>query len=499
MWPFSKGASEPSKNQPIFFTNTLSGKKEVFIPLKPEQASMYSCGPTVYSKQHIGNLKAPLFSDLVARVLESNGYRVRRVINITDVGHLTGDNEGDADTGEDKMEVGAKREGRSAEDIASEYTKIFQDDIRAIGLDTNAILFPHATHYIPEQIAMVQALEKKGLTYRTHDGIYFDTAKFPGYGKLGGIPEDHIKSGDAQSVVDRIALAGRGRIKANDEKRNPTDFALWKFSPAGVLRQQEWQSPWGRGFPGWHIECSAMSKALLGIELDIHTGGIDHIPVHHNNEIAQSESANGRPLARYWLHEAFVNIQDEKISKSVGNVVYLSDITERGYHPLALRYFFLQAHYRTPVSFTWEALAAANEALTRLWRLAREAKEAAKGIAVHGDSGERIRSALRDDVGTPRAIALLWEILRDEDISLKEIWGAVLAADEVLGLSLANPPHISRSVEESTPADVLQMVREREAARADKDFARADELRIHIEGRGYAVEDSADGPVIVRK
>ncbi len=259
MWPFSRKpkALEPG---PIFFTNTLGGQKQQFVPLKPGIATMYSCGPTVYSKQHIGNLKAPLFADLVARTLALNGLRVRRVINITDVGHLVSD----GDEGEDKMEVGARRENRSAEDIAAEYTRLFQDDLRALNIDTKDIQFPHATQYIPEQIEMIKALEKGGHTYRTHDGIYFDVSTFPGYGKLGGVPEDVVKSGTAETVADRVALAGRGRIAENKEKRNPADFALWKFSPAGAMRQQEWPSPWGRGFPGWHIECSAMSKALLG-------------------------------------------------------------------------------------------------------------------------------------------------------------------------------------------------------------------------------------------
>lgn len=493
MWPFSRSpkALQPG---PVFFTNTLGATKQQFVPLKPGVAVMYSCGPTVYGKQHIGNLKAPLFADLVARSLMLNGYRVRRVINITDVGHLVSD----ADEGEDKMEVGARRENRSAEDVASEYTRLFQDDLRGLNIAIGDIQFPRATQYIREQIEMIRTLEKQGHTYRTHDGIYFDISTFPAYGKLGGVPEDIIKSGGADTVADRIALAGRGRIAENKEKRNPADFALWKFSPAGSRRQQEWPSPWGRGFPGWHIECSAMSKALLGPELDIHTGGIDHIPVHHNNEIAQSESANLKPLARYWLHEAFVTMHDEKIAKSVGNVIYLSDIVERGFHPLSLRYFFLQAQYRTPVSFTWEALAASNEALTRLWKLARAAKEEAKGVASHGDLSERMRALLSDDLATPKALALLWEAVQDDDLSAKEIWGAVETADMVLGLSLTNPPHAERT-RVQVPKDVEELAKEREDARAARDFARADELRIHIESRGYAVEDTAEGPKIHKK
>ncbi|MDB4992252.1 MAG: cysteine--tRNA ligase [Parcubacteria group bacterium] len=493
MWPFSRSIKELRGGQ-VFLTNTLGGKKQSFIPLKPGQVTLYSCGPTVYSKQHIGNLKAPLFADLVARVLKANDFHVRRVINITDVGHLVSD----ADEGEDKMEVGARKENRSAEDIAAEYTRLFQDDLRSMNIDTNDIQFPHATQYIPEQIAMVKTLESQGHTYRIRDGIYFDVSTFPGYGKLGNIPQEFIKTGTAGDVADRVTLAGRGRIKENTEKRNPQDFALWKFSPAGSARQQEWSSPWGLGFPGWHIECSAMSKALLGAEIDIHTGGIDHIPVHHNNEIAQSESANGKPLARYWMHEAFVTIQDEKISKSLGNDIYLSDITNRGFHPLALRYFFLQAHYRTPLSFSWDALGASAEALNRLWKITRTIKEDSKGIAVYGDESERIRALAADDLGTPRVIAALWEIVRDDEISPKKIWGAIETAEAVLGLSLTKPP-FAQIIQTPVPADVIQFAHEREAARQAQDYARADELRIHIENRGYTVEDSSSGPKIHSK
>ncbi len=497
MWPFTQKPSVP-RSVPVFLTNTLSGKKEVFVPLKPGVVTQYTCGPTVYGQAHIGNLRPYIFSDVLTRVLMQNGYHVRKVINITDVGHLTGENEGDANQGEDKMEKSSRETGTSALAIADRYTKMFIDDIRALNVDTDAILFPRATHYIQEQIAMVQVLEKKGFTYRIHDGIYFDVSKFPGYGKLGGIPQDYSKNGSASTVQDRIAVAGRARIKENLEKRNSQDFALWKFSPPGSRRQQEWSSPWGRGFPGWHIECSAMSKALLGTEIDIHTGGIDHISVHHNNEIAQSEGASGRQFVRYWLHGAFLTIDEERIGKSVGNVIYLSEAVEHGYHPLALRYFFLQAGYRSPISFSWESLAASNEALNRLWRIARELKSEAKGMLANSEVAENIRQLLRDDLSTPKALALLWETVRDEELSPKVRYGALIAADEVLGLWLSKPPAFSR-ISQSIPSDLQTLADEREQARSARDFARADELRIHIENRGYAVEDSAEGPVIVKK
>ncbi|CAN5731533.1 cysteine--tRNA ligase [soil metagenome] len=497
MWPFSRKPSTP-RSAPVFLTNTLSGKKEVFVPLKPGVVTQYTCGPTVYGQAHIGNLRQYIFSDVLTRVLIQNGYHVRKVINITDVGHLTGENEGDANQGEDKMEKSSRETGNSASDIADRYTKLFIDDIRALNINTDAILFPRATHYIQEQIAMIQVLEKKGHTYRIHDGIYFDVSTFPGYGKLGNIPQDYIKNGSASTVQDRIALAGRGRIKENLEKRNPADFALWKFSPLGSRRQQEWSSPWGRGFPGWHIECSAMSKALLGTEIDIHTGGIDHIPVHHNNEIAQSEGASGHQFVRYWMHGAFLTIDEERIGKSIGNVIYLSEIAERGYHPLAFRYFLLQAGYHSAISFSWEALGASSEALNRLWRIARELKAETKGMHTASEFSDSMRQILSDDLATPKALALLWETLRDDDLSPKVRYGVLLTADAVLGLSLAEPPAVSR-VSQTIPADVQALADEREQARSARDFARADELRIHIENRGYAVEDSADGAVIVRK
>lgn len=483
MWPFSRKPKAPSVPA-VLLTNTKSGKKEAFAPLKPGQVLMYSCGPTVYSRQHIGNLRAAVFSDTLARMLMQSGYKVRRVTNITDVGHLTGDNEGDADAGEDRMEKSARETGMQASEIAERYTSQYLDDIRALHIDTNQILFPKATTYIPEQIALIKALEELGHTYRTPDGIYFDTSTFPSYGVLGGVAHAH----GTETLESRIQQAA--------QKRNPADFALWRFPPLGVKRQQEWPSPWGRGFPGWHLECSAMIKALLGPEIDIHTGGIEHISVHHNNEIAQSEPVNRKPLARYWLHNAHLSLEGEKISKSLGNALYLSDLTEQHIHPLALRYLFLQAHYRSPLSFTWESITAAHEALTRLWKIAKEVKESAKGQRTSSPALETFAQFLRDDLGTPRALAFLWERLKAEDLSAKATWALIEDAEHALGLSLTNPPQL-RPV--SVPDEVQRWVREREEARAARDFARADALRIHIENRGYAVDDTATGPVITRK
>lgn len=474
--------SEPAQSDaPLFFTNTLSGKKEVFSSRKAGEVSMYSCGPTVYSKQHIGNLKAPVFADLVARVLTSSGYRVRRVMNITDVGHLVSD----ADEGEDKMEKGARLEGRTAQETAARYTKAFLEDIRALNIDTDALSFPRATDYIKEQVAMIATLEEKGYTYKTSDGVYFDTSRFPSYGAL-------THAGGAYRE-EAFAEIGR-RIAGNSEKKHPADFALWKLSPRGVARQQEWTSPWGTGFPGWHIECSAMAKALLGPELDIHTGGIDHIPVHHTNEIAQSESANGRPLSRFWMHEAFINLGDEKIAKSTGNVIYLADVIEQGYSPLALRYLFLQAHYRSPISFSWDALGAANEALTRLTRLSQKISAEAMGRMHQSDTSRRMIALLRDDLATPAALALLWQTVKDEEMAREEQLAVIDAAESVLGLSLLSPES-----DLSVPQHIQALVDEREHARKSGDFSKSDALRIHIQQGGYHVEDGSLGPVVTSR
>lgn len=473
--------SEPvTSDAPVLLENTLTGRKDVFSPIKAGVASLYSCGPTVYSRAHIGNLRSYVFADTLARMLGTAGYRVRRVINITDVGHLTDD----ADSGEDKMEKGAKEEGASAKDIAARYTKLFIEDIRALGIDADDISFPRATDYIEEQIDIVKLLEEKGYTYRTKDGIYFDTAAFPNYGAL-----DH---GGPKLREEAFAEAGR-RIAANTEKRHPADFALWKFSPLGSRRQQEWNSPWGRGFPGWHIECSAMSRALLGQPFDIHTGGIDHIPVHHTNEMAQSEAAFDKPLARFWMHNAFLTIENRKISKSAGDDIYVPDIAERGFSPLALRYLFLQAHYASPLSFSWESLEAADAALKRLTRLAGTIRTEAEGRTRPSEWSRRVIALLRDDLATPAALALLWEAVRDEDLSREEQLGIIEAADAVLGLGL-----LSHTLTE-VPAHIRALVEEREAARIARDFAKADALRIHIETGGYAVEDGPSGPVVTAK
>ena len=491
MWPFGRFFATPQKRaeeSSVFFTNTLSGKRELFAPLKPGLVTMYSCGPTVYSRAHLGNLRSFVFADTIARVLRFAGYRVIRVMNVTDVGHLVGD----ADEGEDKMTVGAKREGRTPEEIANRYTKLFLEDIAALNVNTADILFPRASEYIQEQIAMVKTLEEKGFAYVTKEGVYFDTSRFANYGMLGG--REHMKLHE-----DRPLDQARGnRIKTNPEKRNSNDFALWRNAKPHDL--QQWDSPWGRGNPGWHIECSAMSRALLGLEIDIHTGGMDHIGVHHTNEIAQSESVSGRPFVRYWLHNAFLTMKGEKVSKSLGNVFSLSDVIDRGFHPLALRYFFLQAHYHTPLSFSWDALAASAEALTRLWRMSHEIAIEAGNRGVESDAKKRARAMLFDDVATPQAIGFLWEVFRDEELSAKERYGVLEAADAVLGLSLLAPPDIALPHGiETLPDETRTLAKERDEARKEGDFAKADALRERLHNSGYRVEDGPEGTLLTRQ
>ena len=463
----------------VFLTNTLTEKKELFIPIKSDLVTMYSCGPTVYDRAHIGNLRPHIFADTLARTLTYAGYRVRRVINITDVGHLVSD----GDEGEDKIEMGAKREGVSVESITGRYTKFFLDDIEDLNIDTKHILFPRASEYVKEQISLASTLEEKGFAYRITDGLYFDTSRFPGYGRLGGVSE--------------AVLAAGARVEVNPQKRHPVDFALWKTTPARTRRLQEWNSPWGRGAPGWHLECSTMARSLLGIEIDIHTGGMDLIPVHHNNEIAQSEAASGRPFAHYWIQNAFLTMNGTKVSKSLGNVVYLSDIVARGFHPLALRYFFHQAHYRTPISFSWEALGASAEALSRLWRISRELKKEASGHTVSSNARKRFVAALCDDLNTPRALGILWEVLRDENADAEEKWGLLLDADALLGLSLAEVPITDEALaSDGLPEDIRTLCRERDEARGSKDFATADKLRERLIARGYRVEDGPEGTLL---
>ncbi len=468
----------------MYVQNTLTGAKDEFAPLASGKVKMYNCGPTVYSEAHIGNLRSYIFADVVRRMLEYNDYKVKQVINITDVGHLVSD----ADEGEDKMEKAASERGESASDIAEHFTALFMEDLSRLNIETEDTEFPRATRYIDEQIALIKTLEERGYTYQTADGIYFDTTRFPAYGALGGINLEGLQEG--------------ARVAKKAGKKNLTDFALWKFSPKGKKRAQEWESPWGVGFPGWHIECSAMSRALLGKELDIHTGGVDHIPVHHNNEIAQSECASGKKFARYWMHNEHLLIDGKKISKSLGNTIALRQIVDRGYSPLALRYLFLSAHYSTQLNFTWESLDAAATALKRLKkafleqsRLAEIATSASRdGISVYRD---RFHKAINDDLDTPKALAIVWEMLKDERVSAAAKKEALADFDRVLGLQLAAVLAEEKKMHvRDIPEDVQKLLDARETARQNQNWAQSDELRDEIAQRGYTVTDTASGQLL---
>jgi cysteinyl-tRNA synthetase len=450
------------------FTRTL----RPFEPLHAGgEVGLYTCGPTVYDYQHIGNYRTFLFEDVLKRVLEWNGYRVRHVMNITDVGHLTSD----ADTGEDKMETGARRTGKTAWEIAELYTGAFLEDIKRLNLEPPTVL-SRATDHIREQIEFIADIEKNGYAYRTSDGIYFDTSKQPDYGYL--------------ARLDKAGLDAGHRVDLG-EKRSITDFALWKFSPPGEKRQMEWDSPWGRGFPGWHIECSAMAQKYLGDFFDIHCGGEDHIAVHHTNEIAQTEARVGTRLANFWMHGYFLLSNDAKMAKSAGGFLTIQALIDRGYDPLAYRYLCLTAHYRSQLNFTWDALDAAVTALERM----------RNGVFQLGEPGDpdagylqRFTAEINDDLNLPRALALAWEVLRGDlpDATRK---ATLLAFDRVFGLGLSTwTPTV-----ETIPDDVRALAEARAAARRAKQWAEADRLRGELHAAGWEMEDDAEGYTLKRR
>lgn len=476
------GRAAPTSAADIAFFNTLHKKKEIFTPLKARQVKMYHCGPTVYGFQHIGNYRAYVFADLLKRLFIYQGYSVKQVINITDVGHLTDD----GDEGRDKVEEGAKRENKAAAEITKRYADDFLENLPKLNVDTEGTIFPRATEHILEQVAFIKTLEEKGYTYRTSDGIYFDTSLFPRYGELGRI--------------DIAGLQEGKRVAVNAARKHPSDFALWKFSNPEDRRQQEWESPWGVGFPGWHIECSAMSTKYLGHHFDIHTGGVDHIPVHHNNEIAQSEAAFGKPFVRYWMHVAHLIVDGKKISKSLGNGILLSQIEDRGISPLAYRYWLLTSHYRTQINFTWEALEGAHTAFFRLRRVFVDELGAERG-RVDAAYRSQFAAAIDDDVDTPKAIAVLWNLIKDTRVSKPDKKATLLDFDRVLGLNLAEAQEFleeSRKTltDSEIPDEVKKLLDEREKARSAKDFGKADALREKIRAAGFVVKDNERGSVV---
>ncbi len=467
--------------QGLVIYNTRTRKKELLTSIEPGHLRIYTCGPTVYAPQHLGNLRSQLFADLLKRACLAEGFRVTHVINITDVGHLTDD----ADAGEDKMEAAAKRSGRRAEEIAAQYTEQWLQDRARVGCLAPEILCK-ATEHIAEQIELAQRLEERGYTYRLADGIYFDTAKFTRYAEF--------------ARLDLEAQAPGARIGKVEGKRNAADFALWKFAEPDSKRQQEWDSPWGRGFPGWHLECSAMSAKYLGTKFDIHTGGIDHIAVHHTNEIAQSECGyDAHPSANFWMHNEFLSFgkdEDihEKMSKSKGNVLLLDDLTTQGIAPLAFRYFFLQAHYRQQQACSQEALMAADTGYRRLL---------AQAIKVRASVGDcnaahlapfraRFREAIRDDLNAPRALAVAWDVVHDSTLSSVERKTLLCEFDCVLGLDLATAVLEEKPQEHNPRID--ELVQAREAARKAKNWAEADRIRDALLRDGIEIVDTPEGP-----
>lgn len=465
--------------KPLKLFNTLSRDKDLdeFNPINEKDIRIYSCGPTVYHYPHLGNMRAYVFADVLNNTLHAlyPESHIAHVINITDVGHLVSD----GDAGEDKLEKGAAREGKSVWDIAKFYTEAFMKDLELLNIDTEKFIFPRATEYINEQIALVQSLEKKGYTYKTSDGVYFDTSRFASYADFAKL---NIKGLEAGKRVE----------DENKEKKNITDFALWKFSPEGSKRQMEWQSPWGVGFPGWHIECSAMSEAVLGQHFDIHTGGIDHIPVHHTNEIAQSECAHdGEKYVNYWLHVNFLNDASGKMSKSNDDFLRLQTLIDEGYSPAAFRYLLLTANYRKELEFTRESLDAASTALKKLSRYMYEAAKDTDNIIdatkyrINEEWYGKFLDAMCEDLNTSKALATIWEMIGSKkEENVKHIYSTILKMNKVLGLDLS----YSKEEVEYTP-EVLDLIQKRKAARSMKDWATSDTLREQIKDLGFEVTD----------
>jgi cysteinyl-tRNA synthetase len=455
--------------------NTMGRTVEPFVPLTRGEVGMYCCGPTVYNYAHIGNLRTYVFEDVLRRTLEHAGYRVAHVMNVTDVGHLTDD----ADDGEDKMEKGARREGRTVWEVAEFYTQAFFTDFSLLGCRMPTVVC-RATDHIGDMIDLIRRLEAKGFTYEAGGNLCFDISKFEGYGRL--------------ALLDGQDLRAGARIAVDEGKRNPHDFVLWftrsKFGHQSML----WDSPWGRGYPGWHVECSAMSLKYLGEQFDIHCGGIDHVPVHHTNEIAQTEAATGKPWVRTWMHGEFLQMGREKMAKSADNFVTLATLTGRGYDPLDYRCFLLGAHYRSPLAFSWEALDAARTGRRGLLDRVVQLKADSPGGPAEPEAAAAERLAVfesnaADDLNMPRCLAELWTLLRDTEVPADQRLGAALRMDDILGLGLADAKAEEIRLDEATQ----RLLVERDQARRDRNFKRADELRALLKEQGIEVQDGPEG------
>ncbi len=454
--------------------NTLSRKKEELKPIVDGEVGLYTCGPTVYDYAHLGNLRAFYFYDILKRVLKYNGYKVKHIMNITDVGHLTGD----MDMGEDKLEKGAKREGKTAWDVAKFFEEAFLNDLKRLNI-LEPSKWTHATKYIQEQIDLIKILEEKGYIYITSDGVYYDTSKFKDYNKL--------------SHLDLETLEEGARVEKNAEKKNATDFALWKFSPESSKRDMEWESPWGVGFPGWHIECSAMSKSELDEQLDIHCGGADHINVHHTNEIAQSEAAFEKPFFNYWMHNAFLNIVGgKKMSKSSGDFLTLQNtFVDKNINPLVYRFASLQTHFRKPMEYSEEAMLNAKKGFERLQNKVRELGNE-QGEIVE-EYKNKFLNAINDDLNTAQALAVMQEVLKSDNASADKL-ATVIDFDKVFGLDLNTLGKIK-----DLPTDIEKLKVDRIKAREEKNWEESDRLRDEIEALGYIVKDSQEGMSILKK
>ena len=467
----------------LFLYNTLTHKKEEFRPLHPPVVTYYSCGPTVYDFAHIGHARTYIFADILQRVLEFNGFKVKRVMNITDVGHLTSD----SDIGEDKMERAAKASKKTIWEIAKYYTDDFFKMTDKLNIKRPQIICK-ATDSVASMVHFIEVLEKKGFTYTTSDGVYFDTSKFPKYGQLAGWTFAQLQK----------KLKSGARVEMITGKKHQTDFALWKLTPAGVSRQMEWDSPWGRGFPGWHIECSVMAMDNLGETVDIHTGGADHIPIHHTNEIAQSEAVTGKQFVRYWLHADHLLVENQKMSKSLGNFFRLTDLEEKGYKPLPLRYLFLTSSYRQQMNFTWKSLEAAQNAYDSLKSQIIGIKESMEGKKRENLSGEKLTKInelrneftkkVNDDLNTAEGLSVLWKVLKSS-LPAGDKYDLIILFDEVLGLGLDK----IQTEEKVIPEEIQALAKEREEMRRAKKFKEADDLRKQILEKGYSVEDTPSG------
>jgi len=450
--------------------NTLTRKKEEFVPINENRVSMYCCGPTVYSFAHIGNMRTYLFMDWLCRSMRFCGIEPFTVMNITDVGHLVSD----ADEGEDKMEKSAREKQKSPYEIADEYTAAFFSDIDSLNI-LRPQLCPKVTDHIPEMIEFVQVLLDKGYGYEISDGIYFDISKFDGYGKLSRINLDEQQAG--------------ARVEINPEKRHTADFALWKHAPKEHIMQ--WKSPWGMGYPGWHIECSTLAKKYLGDIFDIHTGGVDHIPIHHENEIAQSEAYLGHPFVNTWMHGEFMLVNNGKMSKSLNNNFLISDLEQKGYTPMHFRYFCANAHYRSKLNFTWDGMESAKTSYNRLINQMQLHSEGSDDVMLD-EFLANFTEAVRDDLNIPKALGVLWSMVRLPQKSRK-IYDMALLFDEVLGLKLNELPK-AESIDDAVKA----LIEKRQTARQNKNFGEADRIRDELSGMGILIEDTKDGVKIIR-